>query len=333
MKKKNLLPLILIGLFSLSACDSGDDSDKANSGTPATGHHENDKVTDNGDSTFSVTLANNTFTTKSPNFSTENKVTDAKTVSAVKKSEYVFSHKMKYFKVDGDFIYGSLEESAFNSYIYTHSLVDNKKVTTHAPDSRISGMDYNGVIMTVDGAEDINFYQSSKGLVNDHFFTIKSFRGSKFLSACYIDGANAYVYNSDEILSFKLEDTTKVTKLNLTIPDFSKITFSSDESYLYISIGDINNSTVIFSDKSNNYIQSDKIDIPNTNLSGITVDANYIYLSDSKNGKVLVYNKHTKNASGSFSVTSPSALHKVGNMLYVSNEGDKKVEKYEISFN
>ena len=170
------------------------------------------------------------------------------------------------------------------------------------------------------------------GVITDHFFHVAAFKGSKFLSECYMDQSVGYVYNSDEIVFFPLHNTKDFKTMNVTIPDFSQLRFSSDENYLYLSIGGYTDSEVKIMDKKNNYAEVASLDLKGKSLAGITVDANYIYVSDVTSSSIFVYNKHNQADAGSFSLTSPNALDIIGSTLYVSNKTDKKIETYEVTF-
>ena len=327
---KKIFIVLALGL-AISSCSK--DDNKPATDKPATEHHDNDGIKDNGNGSSGVTLGNIGFTTIQRDFSSETIVTDPKTVSAQQVGEYLIGGKLHNFRVNGSHIIAFESISAFTTKILLYNM-DTKKVTDeHTPDYYLVGMDFNGAIMTVEGAENVNFYKVNGDKVEDHFFHIPGINGSKFLSECYLDHNKAYVYNSDEILSFDLDNATVNPKPKvMSIGDFSQVRFTSDETYLYVSEGSMNDSKIYCYNKTTSTIDK-TIPVTGVRISGISVDANYIYYSDEKGNKVHVINKHNNADSGSIDVSSPKAIELIGSNLYVFDSSSQKVIKYEVSFN
>ena len=327
---KKVFLVLALGL-TISSCSKDDTKPESNG--PATEHHDNDKVTDNGNGNTGVTLGNVGFTTSQRDFSSDPVVTDPKTVSAQQVEEYPIGGDLHNFRINGTHIIAFESISAFTTKILLYNM-DTKKVTDeHTPDSYLVGMDFNGAIITVEGSEDVNFYNVNDDKVEDHFFHIKGLNGSKFLSECYLDHNKAYVYNSDEILSFDLDNATIDTKPKvMDVGSFSQVRFTSDEKHLYVSEGSYSDSKIYFYNKATLTIDK-TVPVSGIRISGISVDANYIYYSDEKGNKVHVINKHNNNDSGSIDVNSPKAIELIGDNLYVFDSSSQKVIKYEVSFN
>ena len=76
------------------------------------------------------------------------------------------------------------------------------------------------------------------------------------------------------------------------------------------------------------------IDSPNDVLyTGITVDANYIYIAIEDENRIKVINKHTKNDSGSINVQGVKQIIKEGDFLYAYSSTHQRIVKFEVSFN
>jgi hypothetical protein len=202
-----------------TSCSKDDDSNDTpvNNG-PEQEHGDNDGVKGSGDGMSTVVLGGTTFVSAQYDFSNEPKVTDPKTVSAVVSATYAVGKDIQRFKVQGNEIYAFESIDAFTSKILIYNL-DSKSITDEAAtgDSYIAGFSANGAIMSVKGAENINFYLVEGGKVKNHFFQIKSLNGSKFLSECYLDYNMGFVYNTNELLSFPLDKTSDVNGYTNTV--------------------------------------------------------------------------------------------------------------------
>ena len=333
MKKIFLVLAMGLAIASCSKDDSNPETNNPESQNPATEHHDNDGIKDNGDGSSGVTLGNVGFTTTQRDFSGEPVVTDHKTVSAKQVGEYFVGGDLHNFRINGNHIIAFEKISAFTSKILVYNM-DTKKVTDEfTPDSYLVGMDFNGAIMTVEGSEFVNFYKVDGDKVQKHFFHIKGINDSKFLSECYLDHNRAYIYNTDEILYFDLDNATVNPKPRaMKIGDFSQVRFTSDEKYLYVSEGDYNSSKIYLYNKAASKIEKTIKDVP-VRISGITVDANYIYYADAKGNKIHVINKHNNDDSGIINITSPEAIDLIGDNLYVFDSSSQKIIKYKVSFN
>jgi len=340
---KNLLLPALIALSSLTiiSCGGGSDSEKAPPPTttppvvkvppPDTEHHGTDTI--KTQTTSQVTVASNTFTTLERNFSSETVVTDAMKVSSVAGKTHDIGKTLKYIGIQGDYLVGWEYNGSYDSKILSYSLVSNKILEEDNPDFNVSGLSFNGIIMSVDGAENVNFYHMDKGVMGHHFFQIKDFTGtaSKFLSTAYLDHNYAYVFNTDEVIRVHLTDTTKPEKV-IAIPNFDKVTFTSDEKSLYIGDYDgIKDAGVLILDKKDNTL-TNTLNLPGVSVNSITVDANYIYISDNISKNVLVYNKHTLADSGSISVNAKTYIDYANGMLYIYRDATQVVEEHALTF-
>ncbi len=330
-----LLPLALVLSASLLiSCGGSSDSDKDDKTPeqtpPATEHHENDRIETNITST--LIIGNNTVVTRERNFSHESKVTDAMKVSSMVGETHSIMKKLKYIGIQDSYLVGWETSGAYDSSIVSYSLSNKKIIEEDKPDFNISGLSFNGFIMSVDGAEDVNFYHMDKGVMGNHFFHIKDITGeqSKFLSTAYLDHNYAYVYNSDEIIRVPLSDTTKHEKV-IAINDFNTIAFTSDEKFLYIANSDFTEARVVILNKKDNSIAK-TLDLPNVRAISITVDANYIYVSDKLSGDVLVYNKHTLNDSGKIVIGADTYIDYANNKLYIYRDDTQVVEEHTVTF-
>jgi hypothetical protein len=231
--------------------------------------------------------------------------------------------------VSGTDIVAAATTGAFDSDLLIYSMATDAVINRHRPDFNISGFDFNGVIVTVDGAEDLNFYKLDQGKIANHFFQVPKFRGSKFLSTVYLDHDTAYVYNSDELVEMSLNDSTVLSKLT-DIPSFSQISMSSDETNLYLSIYD-STSTELKAINKSTKVTTDLVTIQD-NVTSIIVDANYIY-AVTAGDSIEVYNKHNQAASGTLSITGVELIDLVGDKLYAYRSDTQAVEVYTVSFN
>jgi hypothetical protein len=317
-------------LFGLACSESKDPEPPL--GTPATEHHPNDGAKPNSDGSTTVTLGNIPFNTASRDFSSQPVVTDPKTITATLQDSYPFDANLSRYRVVGDKMIGVLRKDAFTTEMLVYSLTTKTKVSGHAPDYYIAGFDFNGAIMTVEGSENLNFYAVNEGgVISDHFFQIKAFQGSKFLSSCYLDSDDAFVYNENEILMFPIHQSKNVTKL-MDIPAFSDLYYAADETYFYVLVGDISKSELRYVKKADMKVEK-TVALDGVRSQGLSVDGNYLYYSDKLSGKVHVINKRTQSNSGSISVADPSGIEVIGSVLYVFNKSGNKLEKYAITFN
>ncbi len=178
------------------------------------------------------------------------------------------------------------------------------------------------------------------------FFEIKSINGSKFIANCYLDYNTAYVYDESSVVYIPLDKATEHTKPKLvSIPDFAKVRYSSDENNIYICMGDLSKpdpsdpnaayidySAIRIYDRSTKQFV-DKNSADHEQYSGITVDANYIYIAMADDNKVRVINKHNFSDAGNFTVPGASYMKIQSDMLYVYSKTSQSIIKYKISFN
>ena len=334
---KRIFLILTLGLV-VSSCSK--ENNKPTIDKPATEHHTNDKVTDNGNGTTGVTLGNVGFTTKQRDFTTELVVTDPKTISANKEDEYPLNSNIRRFKIDNDYIVAS-ETKKILLYDMNNKVVKDERTT----DFDVSGFDFNGAIMTTQAGTNVDFYKINNGKIEKHFFHIERFYGSIFIDNCYLDHDRGYVFNTPDLLSFPLNNVKDIKK-EATLADFAKVNYTSDEKNIYISMGALskpdpndpnaaylNYSEIKILDKSNSTSKNVLTSTLDVMYTGITVDANYIYLSVKESNKVLVYNKHNFNTSGSIAIDSPTSIEKVGEYLYAYSSSSNSVIKYKVSFN
>jgi hypothetical protein len=327
---------ILVGATIIS-CTKDDVNPETNG--PATEHHTNDKVKDKGNGTTGVTLGNVDFTTKQRDFSGEAVVTDPKTVSANKEDEYPLTLGIRRFKIDNDYIVAS-ETKKILLYDMNNKVIKDERAT----DFDVTGFDFNGAIMTTQAGTNVDFYKINEGKIEKHFFHIERFKGSIFIDNCYLDHDRGYVYNTPNLLSFPLDNVKDIRK-EAELADFAKINYTSDEKNIYISMGQLskpdpndpnapylNYSEIKILEKSNSTSKNEITSALDIIYSGITVDANYIYLSVKDRNEILVYNKHTFKASGKISTNGPTSIEKVGEYLYAYSTTSQSVIKYKVSF-
>lgn len=333
-----LLSLLFLGLF-LYSCSSDDSSDSPNpddqsnnDGDPATEHTDDDKSTDNGNGTSTVTINGVDFDTQHRDFSGEPVVTDPKTISAALDQTYSYSNDVYYFRIKDDTLIGVLQIDNFNYQMVVHTLPNNTEISTHSTDFFISGFDYNGAIMTVEGSSDVNFYHVDKGVIGDHFFQIPAFMSTKTNGDCFMDENHGYVFNGQGLWVFELHDTDDLRKI-ADIPGFSKVRFSADESYIYVSVGTISGDSYLQILDKNDYTAADRIDFAGKYIEGMVVDANYIYMADSRGDRINVINKHTKADAGFINLTGVKNIDVVGDQLYAAVDGAAELRQYTISFN
>lgn len=339
-----LITIIIIGFsLSLVSCKKDDPSndDSKLGSEPSHEHSTNDGIKNNNDGTYTITLGGVNFTTKSRNFSSDAVVTAPKTVSATQEAIYPMGKSLIGFGISDNYIVGAVDAKLI---IYD---MPNMKISDEYKTSfSVTGIDVNGAIMTTEGSENVNFYSLNSGKIDKHFFTIKSVNGSKFISVCHLDYNTAYVYDADEVVYFPLDNATNSSKPKLVdIPSFAKVTYSKDEKNIYFGLGDlskpdpndpnaayINYSTIrIYDRASKQFNDHDSAD--DEQYTGITVDANYIYLSLADKNMVRVINKHNFNSAGSFSVVGAADLNIIGDNLYVYSKSDNKIYKFKINFN
>jgi hypothetical protein len=340
MKLKTTFYLFLIAIMPFYSCsksdDSGDDNqtpEKPDLGTPATEHHETDGVTDNGDGTSGVTMASELFHTVQNDFSSEAVVTADKTPSSNIEDVYPLGSTIMSFRVNGSLLVVGENPSAFETKMLLYDMSTKKKLDEHEPDEyHLTGFDYNGAIMTIEGNEDLNFYKIENNKIAKHFFQVKSFMGSKFLGAAFLDDDHAYVYDSDKIYYFHLGDSKNASKA-LDVASFSRINFDSDENFVYAAVGDWNSSEIKKFDKKTKSEDSANPLSLNFTVNGIAIDANYIYLSDKDNNKLQVFNKHTGNHQGDINIKSPTLVDYSGGYVYVFSEDNNSVNKLSITYN
>ena len=337
--KRIFLSIILVATTIVSCTK---ENDNPQTDTPATEHHPNDKVKDNGNGTTGVTLGNVGFTTKQRDFSNETVVTDPKTVSANKEDEYPLSTGINQFKIDEDYIVASESKK-----ILLYDMNNKVAVDEHTTDFEISGFDYNGAIITSEAGSSVNFYKVNinNGKIEKHFFHIEKFDGSMFNNSCYLDHDKVYIFDQGgDIKSFPLSNVKDIKK-ETTVPSFTVINFSSDEKNIYMSIQGLskpdptdpnkpylNYSELKILDKGKGTTRDELTSALDIMYTGITVDANYIYLSVKDSNKILVYNKHNLNPSGSITVSGPTSIEKIGTDLYVYSTTSNSVIKFEVSF-
>ena len=344
--KMKILGLALIGLLMLNTSCKKEETEPVtnpslpNNTTP-TDHHENDGIVDNGDGTSTVTLGNVSFNTNQRDFSGEPIVTELKTVSVNQLEEYSIGVSSEGFGIEKNFIITSS-----NTKLKLYDMISKSVVDEQTTSFNVSGLSVNGCVMTTEGSEDVNFYNIEGSKIDKHFFHIPSVNGSKFLSICYLDYKYAYVYDESSILSFPLDNATINPKPKvMDIPSFATVNITSDKDKLYLALGDlskpdpndpnaayINYSSLRVFDKITK-IFTDVNSADNINYSGITVDANYIYIAIKDANIIKVINKHTNNDSGTISVNGVTKIIKEGNYLYAYSSANQKLIKYEVSFN
>lgn len=322
--------LLLYSLSSAACTQAGDDAGGDGGGPPNTAHHSTDSVTDNGNGTSTATVGGVAFTTSQRDFSSDPTVTDAMTVSATKVGQHAIGGDLDEFRVEGGKLYGLITESSFDNHAIVYDLSSDAVLSTRTSDFYASGFDYNGVIVMVDGAENLDFFQVEDDQIGTHFFQAKSFQGSKFLSSCYVDHDTLYVYDSDRIWRTPIHDTTAATKL-VDVPSFSQVRFTSDEAYLYIAVSEFTGASVKKVDKSTQAVV-ETFDFAAGHITGVTVDANYLYVADTTAGVIRVVNKHTKVNSGDIALAGVDRIYFADGVLYAFNGESQSLEKYELTF-
>ena len=331
---------LTIGLDGSMNFGTYEETTTPNSNSPATEHHGNDGVTHNGNGTSTVVLGNVTFNTNQRDFSGEAVVTDPKTVVANKEDEYAIAVEVG-FGINGNYIVTSADTKLKLYDMTSKSVVDEQTASF-----TVSGLSVNGCIMTTEGSEDVNFYNISGGKIDKHFFHIPSVNSSKFLAVCYLDYKDAYVYDESSILSFPLDNATIDPKPKaMDIPSFATVNITSDKENLYLALGDLSkpnpndpnaayisySALRVFDKTTKTFTDINSLD--DINYSGITVDANYIYIAIKDANIIKVINKHTNSDAGSISVDGVTKIIKEGNYLYAYNSANQKIIKYEVSFN
>ncbi len=325
---------ITLGLVWLLACQNNNPVPEAPPlGIPATEHHINDKAIANADGTYTITLGNITFTTIVADFSAIPVDTELKMVTDSLVEVYRFSAYMDKFKVLSDsLLAGNFAVNASVSNLAVYQMSNNNMVASYTPATPVAGFDLNGVLMSVEGGSDINFYQIEDNDIVKHFFTINNFRGSSFLSDCFIDGKTAFVYNANEILTFTLDTVDSVNTLNLNIPDFSQVRFAVDERYVYVSIGGLNDGKVMLLDRYYNYQPVRELVFPGRQLKGLAVDANYLYVSDTRSDSVIVLNKTSHINSGGIYIPTVQNIAVLEGYLYATRQDNNTIEKRKLTF-
>ena len=287
--------LLMLGLLcfilSLSGCGgSSSDSDKKTSE-----HHDNDHSTPNSDGTTSVSLGNTQFHTTQYKF-TDDGHADATGLSVSPVHSYSIGKKIKRFGIDGDSIHAFVSESAFDTLLISYNLLTQTQTSSAKADHRVSGFSFNGVVLTSDGAEDLNFYTVKNEEITDNFFHIKSFNGSKFISDVFLDHNRVYVNDYGGIYSFSIHesgDIKKVMKASETTNHFT-----ADSDHVYIASSDSWHSSTIYRIKKSDQSHELWFSEPSIAASAIAVDSNHIYVAgyDHKSGShaaaiIKVYKK------------------------------------------
>ncbi len=324
----------MVGLVWLLACQNNNPAPEVPPlGIPATTHHINDKAIASADGSYTITLGNITFTTTLPDYSAMPVDTELKMVTDSLVEVYRFSAYMDKFKVLNDsLLAGNFAVNAIASNLAVYQMSNNNMVASYTPTTPVVGFDLNGVLMTVEGGSDINFYQIEDNDIVKHFFTIKDFQGSSVLSDCFIDGKTAFIYNANKMLTFPLDDIDSVGALNLTIPDFSQVRFAVDERYVYVSIGGLDDGKVMLLGRYNNYQPVRELVFPGRQLKGLAVDANYLYVADTRSDSVIVLNKTSHINSGGIYIPSVQNIAVLDGYLYVTRHDNNTLEKRKLTF-
>lgn len=330
--QKIKLSLCLFALIIFTSCSSDDDSNSNNTKVPATDHHDNDSSVNNGNGSSSITLGGVDFNTEHRDFSGDPVVTDPKTVHFNLENTYNFPADVFYLRIKNDTLFGVLQIDNFNYKLVVNKLSTNTEISSHDTDFYVDGFDYNGAIITSEGGEDINFYHVNKGIIGDHFFQIQNFKSVKSNTNCYLDENYAFVANGLGLWFFEIHDTKNISKI-MDLPGFAEVCYTADEKYLYLTVGTITgDSSLVTIDKSN-YTVVDEKDYPNEYFVGLCVDANYLYISEQRNSRVKVLNKHTGHVAGHLNLPGAQRIEVVGNKLYAGTKGDKQLKEYSVSFN
>jgi hypothetical protein len=339
MKNKILL-IFIIGVLLNMSCKK-DESHPPTSTSPPSEHHYNDGITDNGDGTSKVVLGGVSFNTDQRDFSGEPVVTDPKTVLASQLDEYSIAMNASGFGIENNYVISASGTTLSLYDMNSDSIVDSQTTSFDA-----SGLSVNGCIVTTEGSEEVNFYNIKTDTIDKHFFRIPSVNGSKFLAVCYLDYNTVYVYDESAIISIPLDKTTITPKPKImNVPSFANVNITSDKEYLYLALGNlskedptdpnapyINYSALRIYDKTmKKYTEFNSNDY--INYTGITVDANYIYISIKDANIVKVINKHTKADAGTISVDTPTFLIKKDKNLFVYSADNQKLIKFDIVFN
>jgi len=333
--------IVLLALLMLNISCKKENTEPAKPNSPSTGHHTNDGVKDNGNGTSDVTLGGVKFNTKHRDFSGEPIVTDPKVVTATQIEEYSLAVEDAGFGVDSNFIVFSENTKIKLFDMITKSVID-EQTTSYS----VTGLSVNGCIMTTEGSEEVNFYNIENGKIDRHFFHIPSLNSSKFLSICYLDYKDVFVYDENEIITFPLNKVTITPKPKaMDIPSFASIDITSDKENLYLSLGALSKpdpsdpnapylyySALRIYDK-NTKTSKDINSIDGITYSGITVDANYIYIAIKDANVINVINKHNQNNAGSISVDGVTKIIKEGKYLYAYSSTNQKIIKFDIVFN
>ena len=169
------------------------------------------------------------------------------------------------------------------------------------------------------------------GTIQDPFFKIEGFQGTKFLSEAFLDEDRAFLYAADKVYVFPLADTDNV-RTAFPVPSFSNVRFTTDENYLYVGVGGYDDGSIRIYDKVD-YAIVHEIALPGVRLVGVAVDANYVYASDSKTGTVRVFNKRTYNDTGTVSASDAYTIEVVDDQLYVVDRVQKTLRRYSVTFN
>ena len=287
-----MLSLLCFGLSTGGCGGSGGSSD---SEKKITEHHDSDHATPHSNGNTNVNLGNTPFTTSQYKFSDDgNGAATGLSLSA--DQTYSIGQNIKRFGIDGNSIHAFVEERAFKTLLISYSLLTQNQTSSVKADHHVSGFSFNGVVLSSDGAEDLNFYSVEDEKIANNIFHISSFNGSKFISDVLLDHNRVYVNDYGDIFSFSIHDSGDTKKIMKTSSTSDR--FSADSEHVYISSSDLAHSTDIYRIKKSD--QSHELWFSETTIaaSAIAVDSNHIYVAgyDHVNGShasaiVKVYKK------------------------------------------
>ncbi|NUM42385.1 MAG: hypothetical protein HUU45_12230, partial [Leptospiraceae bacterium] len=141
------------------------------------------------------------------------------------------------------------------------------------------------------------------------------------------DGSNFWYIDSKRRALYKIDEFGKQEVFNLGVPKLTGITFDSREGRIFVA-----SSRLILKVEPNTGGVTDRIHIPIDKIGGVASVAGVLYILNSENGKVVIYDKATEQIIGGFfsDRSEPKDICYGKESLWISDSTDGNIYRYNI---
>ncbi len=141
------------------------------------------------------------------------------------------------------------------------------------------------------------------------------------------DGSNFWYIDTKRRALYKIDEIGRQEVFNLNIPKLTGITFDPREGRIFVA-----SSRVILKVEPNTGGVTDRIYIPIDKIGGIASVGGILYILNSENGKVAIYDKATEQIIGGFfsDRSEPKDICYGRESLWISDSTDGNIYRYNI---